>query len=197
MAGRPSNRDERFEQVMVALTRCVARYGLDGASLSAIAKEAGLSRPLIRHHLGNRDELIAALKDYLLRSFTEQNEAMIACLPTEARSEALVDLLFSDSAGSSPEMVLAFAALTARSAEDTGLRAACRESILEFEAAVASILRSDHPQADGKALNAAAHGIAALHLNVASLAPLDMPQEWTETAHEVARKMLNGLENNQ
>jgi AcrR family transcriptional regulator len=62
MAGRPSNRDERYAQVMQALVRCVARFGLEGASLTQIAAEAGLSRPLIRHHLGNREDMIAALQ---------------------------------------------------------------------------------------------------------------------------------------
>ncbi|MDP5218467.1 TetR/AcrR family transcriptional regulator [Ruegeria sp. 2205SS24-7] len=193
MAGRPSNRDERYAQVMQALVRCVARFGLEGASLTQIADEAGLTRPLIRHHLGNRDEMIAALQGYVLESFAEQTEALIAALPEDATGAALVDILFSETTGSSPDMILAFAALTARAAEDANLRAACRESLLEFEATITGVLRQDHPQAEDHAINAAAHGILALYLNVASLAPLDMPTEWAHTAHALARSLLNRL----
>ena len=57
MVGRPSNRDDRYEQIMQALIRCVARYGVEGASLAQIAEEAGLKRPLVRHHLGNREDM--------------------------------------------------------------------------------------------------------------------------------------------
>ncbi|MFA3920131.1 TetR/AcrR family transcriptional regulator [Ruegeria hyattellae] len=194
MAGRPSNRDERYAQVMQALVRCVARFGLEGASLTQIAAEAGLTRPLIRHHLGNREDMIAALQDHVLHSFAEQTEALIAALPGDAPGAALVEYLFSDTTGSSPDMVLAFAALTARAAEDADLRTACRESLLGFEAAIARVLRQDNPQAGDHAINAAAHGIVALYLNVASLAPLDMPHGWTQTAQTIARKLLEGLD---
>ena len=80
MAGRPTNRDERHKQVMHALVRCVARFGLDGATLSQVAEEAGLARPLIRHHIGNREDMIAALTDFVLKTFAEQTEAMVDAL---------------------------------------------------------------------------------------------------------------------
>lgn len=194
MVGRPSNRDERYIQVMQALVRCVARFGLEGASLTQIAAEAGLTRPLIRHHLGNRDDMIAALQDYVLQCFAEQTEALIAALPEDAAGAALVDLLFCETAGSSPDMILAFAALTARAAEDSDLRAACRESLMGFEAAVTGVLRREYPHADHQAVVAAAHGIVALYLNVASLAPLDMPPKWTQTAWTLAHNLLKELE---
>lgn len=194
MVGRPSNRDERYAQVMQALVRCVARFGLEGATLTQIAAEAGLTRPLIRHHLGNREEMIAALQSNVLQSFTEQTHALIVALPEDASSVGLVEILFSDTDDSSPDMVLAFAALTARAAEDANLRAACRESLLAFEAAITEVLRKDHPHAGHHAVDAAAHGIVALYLNVASLAPLDMPQQWTRNARGLARHLLNELD---
>jgi AcrR family transcriptional regulator len=194
MAGRPSNRDERYAQVMQALVRCVARFGLEGASLTQIAAEAGLSRPLIRHHLGNREDMIAALQTYVLQSFAEQTQALIAALPETGASAAMIDILFADTTGSSPDRVLAFAALTARAAEDPGLSVACRDSVLSFETTVATVLRNDHPQAAPDTVRAAAQGIVALYLNVASLAPLNMPQDWVQTAQTLAHNLLKGLD---
>lgn len=194
MAGRPSNRDERYEQVMQALVRCVARYGLEGASLTQIASEAGLTRPLVRHHLGNREEIIAALQAYVLQSFDEQSKSLVSSLPAERAGEALIELLFDETSASSPEMVLAFAALTARASDDPELRAACRQSLLTYETAILGVLRREHPQADDQTVVTVAHGISALYLNVASLAPLDMPKAWTAKARGLAQQLLNDLE---
>ncbi|MEV0585321.1 TetR family transcriptional regulator [Nonomuraea sp. NPDC050310] len=42
---------------VATFTRCVARYGLDGATLQRVADEAGTARGHICHHAGNREEL--------------------------------------------------------------------------------------------------------------------------------------------
>jgi AcrR family transcriptional regulator len=194
MVGRPTNRDERYIQVMAALVRCVARFGLDGASLSQIAKESGLTRPLIRHHIGNREDMIAGLTDYVLKSFDDQTAAMVFFLPKTRPSAALVDLLFSEGAVTEPDMVLAFAALTTRASDDADLRQRCRGSLLAFEATIADILRHDHCDADDAEICAAAHGITALYFNLNSLAPLDMPKGWKNNAKGLAREFLKKLD---
>ena len=53
---RPSVKEERREQILTAYEQCVARYGVEGATLDKVAEEAGLARPLIRHNIGNREE---------------------------------------------------------------------------------------------------------------------------------------------
>ena len=194
MAGRPTNRDERHTQVMQAFLRCVARYGLDGASLSQIATEAGLTRPLIRHHLGNREDMIAALTDHVLDTFADQTDAMVSALPRDRPSATLVDFLFSETAATEPDMVLAFAALTARAMDDPELRQRCRASLLMFETAIAKTLQGDHPSVDPARVDAVAHGITALYFNRTSLAPLDMPQSWQRHARAVAQHLLHELD---
>ena len=194
MAGRPTNRDERYTQVMEALVRCVARYGLDGASLSQISKEAGLTRPLIRHHIGNREDMIAGLTNYVLNSFDDQTAAMIAALPKDGTLDALVDLLFSESAITETDLILAFAALTARASKDVELQQRCRASLLAFEAAIFDILKQEYTDADDVKLGSAAHGITALYFNHSSLAPLNMPQAWKTQAYAVARNLLKELD---
>ena len=182
---------------MEALVRCVARYGLDGATLSVIAKEAGLSRPLIRHHLGNRDEIVAALQEFVLRRFAEESQQLIAALPPEAKSKALVDYLFSEEAEASPDMVLAFAALTSRASENATLREACKASVLEFEREIAKVLRAEHPNATEEDVIIASHGIIAIYFNMTSLAPLKMPKHWHQSVRAAAHHFLQALEKQQ
>lgn len=193
MAGRPSNRDERYEQVMQALVRCVARLGIEGATLTEIAAEAGLSRPLIRHHLGNRDDILSALQGYVLKGFADQTDALAAALPDVEPAMAVIDLLFADTDDGDRDLVLVFAALTARSAGDPGLQEACKVFILQFEAVLAQAIRTDVPHLDQASADRAAQGIVALYFNVKSLSPLAMPESWTANAKENAIKLLKQI----
>ena len=45
----------RRQEYLDAFEKCVARYGIEGATLAKIAEIAGLARPLVRHNVGNRD----------------------------------------------------------------------------------------------------------------------------------------------
>lgn len=192
MAGRPSNRDERHAQVMQALIRTVARYGMEGASLSSIAKEAGLTRPLVRHHLGNRDELLDALQVYVLESFKQQTVELIDALPKNSPARALIDHLFADHDATDPDLILAFAALTARAVDDTALQKGCRDVVTGFERAVADVLASDSRATPLEASDAA-QAITSLYFNVISLSPLNMPKDWIATAHRISAKILENL----
>jgi AcrR family transcriptional regulator len=55
--GRKSRGEERRETILAAFERCIARYGID-VPLEQIADEARIKRSMIRHYLGNRDELV-------------------------------------------------------------------------------------------------------------------------------------------
>lgn len=63
--GRRSLAAERRQQVLEAASRCLARNGLAGTTLEKIAEESGLSRSHVRHYVGNRDDLLLALVDWV------------------------------------------------------------------------------------------------------------------------------------
>ena len=44
LMARPSVKDERTEAILAAFERCVARHGVEGATLQRTADEAGLAR---------------------------------------------------------------------------------------------------------------------------------------------------------
>lgn len=178
---------------MEAFVRCVARMGLDGATLSTIAKEAGLTRPLIRHHLGNRDKMISALQDYVLGEFDSAANDLVRALPDSDAATAMVDILFSESSKSSPDLIMVFAALTAKAGEDDALREACRASILRFETQVAEVLERSYPEAPQETRRIAAHGIVALYFNSASLDALDMPSDWRHLSKTLANSLCEKL----
>ena len=73
---RPDLSAERSEQILDAFSRCVARSGLDAVSLEEVAGEAGVRRSIIRHYIGNRDDLVAAFLDRLEVHLQRQNDDM-------------------------------------------------------------------------------------------------------------------------
>lgn len=64
--GRPSLDTERREQIMSAFEACVLEFGLHKTTLQKVADAAGLPRPLVRHFVGNKDQMISLLLERLL-----------------------------------------------------------------------------------------------------------------------------------
>ena len=90
---RPSVKAERTEAILQAYERCVARLGVEGATLEKIAAEAGMARPLLRHHAGNRDELLRmAVRRFAGRSDQAMRELRSA-LPEGATGRDLLELI--------------------------------------------------------------------------------------------------------
>lgn len=65
--GRPVNSapDAQREQLLRVASAHFARAGFEGASLRAIAQEAGLAHGLIRHYFGAKEALWEAVADFL------------------------------------------------------------------------------------------------------------------------------------
>ena len=78
---RRSLKEERRSQILDAFEICVARYGVEGATLERVAEEAGLARPLIRHNVGNREDLLDALLERYLESSEHSMRQLLAALP--------------------------------------------------------------------------------------------------------------------
>lgn len=66
---RPSNRDERRAQIIEAFARVLARNGYAGATIQAIAREAGLTPGLLHHHFEDKEEMLSELLRELMRRF--------------------------------------------------------------------------------------------------------------------------------
>ena len=70
--GRPSNRVERRGQILAAFARVLADHGYAGATIAAVANEAGLAPGLVHHHFESKDELLSVLLRDLLSRFRER-----------------------------------------------------------------------------------------------------------------------------
>lgn len=89
----PRPKLDREPQIMKALEACVLRQGLAKTSLKDVAEEAGLPRPLVRHFVGNRDEMISKLFDGMISRGEEQLERVQGS-DVALSLEKCLDLLF-------------------------------------------------------------------------------------------------------
>lgn len=187
--GRPSKKEERTEEILNAFYRCVSRFGLEGSSLERIAEEAGLKRSLVRHFVGNRDELTLLLVDRVLKQSDEQWQVFVEYLPATNTSKALLDGLFSGE-GSDPEFVLVLESLIFASSRHESMRERMQRWMNNFTNDVAAILQAEFPEAPQKKLNAAAYGIISIYFNLDSLAPLELNDLYRPAARDAAEFLL-------
>lgn len=67
--GRPSNREARRADLLSAFARVLAVHGYAGATVAAVAAEAGVAPGLVHHHFDNKAELLSALLQDLVAGF--------------------------------------------------------------------------------------------------------------------------------
>jgi TetR/AcrR family transcriptional repressor of bet genes len=67
--GRPSKRGERRAHITAAFARMLADHGYSGATIAAVAAEAGVAPGLVHHHFSDKQDLLASLMDDLVARF--------------------------------------------------------------------------------------------------------------------------------
>ena len=67
--GRPSLRRERRAEITAAFARVLARRGYAGATIAAVADEAGVAPGLVHHHFRDKGDLLDSLLDALIVRF--------------------------------------------------------------------------------------------------------------------------------
>jgi len=70
--GRPSNREQKRAEILKAFARVLADHGYAGATIAAIALEAGIAPGLVHHHFDDKAELLRALVEELIAKFRQR-----------------------------------------------------------------------------------------------------------------------------
>ncbi|WP_109356665.1 TetR/AcrR family transcriptional regulator [Sphingorhabdus sp. EL138] len=190
---RPALKEERREQILQAFERCVARYGIEGATLERIAEEASLARALIRHNVGNRDDLVLALIERFFAHSDNQWAALTEALPEKNKTKALIEYLF-DSRYSDSQQVLITEALIAGGAQDKQLAKRLRDWIDQSLDVIADIIRQDFQEAASDRVEACAAGILGIYFNVDSFALIGDMSRLRGASRAAALTLVDNLE---
>ena len=190
---RPSKKAERVEEILEGVETCVTQYGIDGTTLDLIASATGLARPLIRHNLGNRDQIMEAfMKRYFERSDAETRLLELALDEVES-FEGLVKLVFVLEQEEKNSILVA-QALNIAAANNEQLAEQLRQWTDNFTRILGNVLARLAPKASAESRNDVAVGLVNLYLSAASYAPLNPENDFAGSIERVALILLRSLE---
>jgi AcrR family transcriptional regulator len=125
--GRPSLAHIRRPQLLDAYAECLVRYGVEGTTLERVAEVAGVTRGLVRHYLGNRDEVIRALGERVRDRYLEWLGSSKGSVTT---IDTLADRLMLEQP---PELYAVIDALFVEAPRDPHIAATLRQIYQAFE----------------------------------------------------------------
>jgi TetR/AcrR family transcriptional repressor of bet genes len=70
--GRPSNREQRRGEILNAFARVLASHGYAGATIAAVAVEAGVAPGLVHHHFDSKEDMLLSLLKSLVGRFRDR-----------------------------------------------------------------------------------------------------------------------------
>jgi AcrR family transcriptional regulator len=100
--GRKSLKTERVNEILDAFERCLSAKGLQSTTLENIAQEAGMARRMIRHYIGNREDVIDAAVERIIENFTQSIFKTIDQFNHKERFNAAIDYIFSEAFNALP-----------------------------------------------------------------------------------------------
>jgi AcrR family transcriptional regulator len=84
----------RRSQIIAGAAACISKNGYSAASLTAIAKEAGVGKGVILYHFGNKDTLIEAVLKHV---YTQADIEIGSRVRAETTPKGLLDVYISES----------------------------------------------------------------------------------------------------
>ncbi|MCG8669291.1 MAG: hypothetical protein MI867_07735 [Pseudomonadales bacterium] len=171
---RPSLKESRREEILDAFERCILRDGLPTCSLEDLATEANMKRSILRHYIGNRDDIILALakrrRDRFKREWQQLDK-----LPEKDRVYQLLNLFFagSDESYYELEQIIVNDALFAEAKRLPELAQQITAMLEDFVDHFSAELQRAFPKAPKQQCVSAAHGIQANYLLLEAIIPLE------------------------
>ena len=188
---RPSLKEARTAEILEAYGRCIARHGVDGTTLEMTADEAGLARTLIRHNVGNKEEILALFVERFLASASQQASMLFDSLPDTQRVETMIDWLF-DPAESDPINAGISNALFSAATHDMALARRLRNWLDGFTDRIRAEL-TEAFGASGEDTKAVATGVVSIYFSVDTLASLGRATRLRRESEAAARLLVSTL----
>jgi AcrR family transcriptional regulator len=191
--GRKSLATERSAAILDAFERCVVKYGLEGSSLEQIADEAGMKRTILRHYIGNRDELVDQLVERTVENYRTQVMQIFADVTEVEVVNKVLDALFTpQDVYDAADKIVVDVLMTAKE------RFPRAKQLLvamfdEFVAAFATDLARVYPNASAEACRQVSYAIFCLAMSNESFLWLGMAPTYNAAARQSAEQLLRLL----
>ncbi|CAM2069384.1 TetR/AcrR family transcriptional regulator [Sulfidibacter corallicola] len=191
--GRKNLSEERTTMILDAFERCIVTHGLDGTSLEKVAAEVGFRRGLVRHYLGNREEMIHMLARRAVTRYAQQVDELFSWLPASDPETALLDMFFPETAQTETADLLVMEQLIAAAGRYPQIKEWISTWLEGFVVKLGALLGQAYPNADAKRCWAVAYGIISIYFNQESMGPLDLADTYREAARANSARLLDSL----
>lgn len=191
--GRPSLAEVRKSEILDAFAHCVARYGLEGSSLERVADQAGVKRSIIRHYIGNREELVDALAERVAAQFHNQLASFVAGVSEQRRIKQLLDFLFPAIPIESADSILVVEALIAAGDSYPKARTLMLGYVEHLVDQITDQLRLAYPRATRPRCWNVAYGVVGICFNQESLSPLGLPKAYIKASRKCSEILIASL----
>ncbi|TMP26884.1 hypothetical protein CWB99_17455 [Pseudoalteromonas rubra] len=171
---RPSMAAQRTEEILDALEACILKYGIQTTSLENIAETAGVKRTILRHYIGNRDDIICALSTRLRSRYSEQWQQVLHWLPSTNKIESIIDALFTVGSQERINATIIGEAIFSEAKRLPAIKQDQTSIMDEFITIISDVLRHEYPDANPDKVELVAHGIYANYLLSESFLPLTL-----------------------
>ncbi|CAM2006600.1 TetR/AcrR family transcriptional regulator [Acanthopleuribacter pedis] len=192
--GRKNMSEERRAMILDAFEVCVGKYGFDGTSLERVAEQAGFRRGLVRHYLGNRDDMVLALAKRMVARYYSQVDELLAHMGAGLDVAGVVALFFpqqDEDQGDHEVMMMEHLIAVSRRYPD--IQTMLTEWLDDFVTRLAAVLSGIYPQAGEERAWQAAYGLIGLYFNEESMASVQLPARYNEAARQSATALLTHL----
>ncbi|WP_299977372.1 TetR/AcrR family transcriptional regulator [uncultured Pseudoteredinibacter sp.] len=195
---RPSVKEERAAAILAAFERCVARYGVEGATLERISQESGLHRSLLRHHVGNREALLERLLERCVGTEQDDIQRLFDDLHSgdssvERNEELIIAYLFGEMPEQEQLRMRVALALLAAVENYPSIKRRLSQWNNDFIANLQRLLQQAYPKFQAEQCAAVAWGLASISLSHLSMAPLGSVKLYQRSGVQAAKILLQSL----
>ena len=191
--GRPDLTEIRRREILDAFEECVGRYGLEASSLEMVAKHAGMKRSILRHYIGNRDDLVVALAERVVAKYRQAFEAFGETITENDRVEAILSYFFPSQPIETTADILVVESLIAASEQLPRVRELMFGYVDGLVTSLAKHLILAFPKAGKQRCWRIAYGVVSVCFNQESLAPMQLPPRYLRSARYCAQLMIQSL----
>lgn len=192
--GRPNLTAVRTDEILAAFERCIAKFGLAESSLERVAEEAGVKRSILRHYIGNREDLLVALAQRVVQKYEHGFRTFLEQTSHTDRIGQLLDYFFPDKSWESTDDVLVVEALIAAGEKQPEIRQLMLRYIDKLVSDLSKQLRQAFPDAKRQRCWSVAYGIISICFNQESLSPMKLPPKYSRSARYCAEVLVCSLE---
>lgn len=193
--GRKSLKEQRVNEILNAFELCLVNKGLKSSSLDDIAIQAGMARKMLRHYVGNRNELIALGVSRIIERFNSAILEILDSKDTQNRFHNGIDFIFSEAFNDLPETKLV-AALLPESLYDDNVKTAVQSIYISFKSGLEQELERFIPYSKMVERERTAYSIMCLAFGGGWMRNIGFDHKLNEQNKRIAISLITQLQDN-